>query len=222
MITIYHLNTSRSERVIWLMEELGLPYKLEKFQREPTMLAPASLSEIHPLGKAPIIRDGDVVLIESGAIIEYVIQRHGGGKLSVPVASADYPRYLQWMHFAEGSAMSQLLLQMFLGLSGLDASSPLVAMVKQRTEGLLQFLDSELGNRPYFAGQAFTAADIMMVFPFGMAGFVARPDQPRGPGLPLHSLLQLDVSPYANIRSYMERIGKRPAYQKAMAIANPV
>jgi len=207
VITIYHLNMSRSERIIWLMEELGLQYKLERFQREPTMLAPASLRAIHPLGKAPIIRDGDTVLIESGAIIEYIIHRHGGSRLAVPVASPEYARYLQWMHFAEGSAMTQFLLQMFLGgrMPGVDQSSMIVALTKQRTEALLQFLDSELASRHYFVGENFTAADIMMVFPFGM----------------MKNFVQIDLAPYANINRYMERIMMRPAYQKAMAIVNP-
>ena len=135
MITIYHLATSRSERVIWLMEELGLQYNLERFAREPNMMAPPALREIHPLGKSPTIRDGDTVLVESGAILEYIIHRHGQGRLAVPVNSTDYPRYVQWMHFAEGSAMTQLLLHLFLGgmIPGVDQSSPMVAMMKDRT-----------------------------------------------------------------------------------------
>ena len=207
MITIYHLNMSRSERIIWLMEELGLEYKLEKFQREPGMEAPASLRAIHPLGKAPVIRDGDTVLIESGAIVEYIIARHGGGKFAVPVNSPDYARYLQWMHFAEGSAMTQFLLHLFLGgfVPGVDQTSPWVVRTKERTTGLLRYLDSELSARPYFAGAAFTAADLMMMFPF----FIAK------------NFLQLDLSPYKHIASYLERIEQRPAYKKAMAIANP-
>lgn len=207
MITIYHLNMSRSERIIWLMEELGLEYKLEKFQREPGMEAPASLRAIHPLGKAPVIRDGDMVLIESGAIVEYIINRYGNGKLGVAVSSPDYARYLQWMHFAEGSAMTQFLLSLFLGgmIPGIDQTSPWVARTKERTTGMLKFLDGELGARPYFAGQEFTAADLMMMFPF----FIAK------------NFLQLDLSPYPNITSYLDRIAKRPAYQKAMTIANP-
>jgi glutathione S-transferase len=171
------------------------------------MEAPASLRAIHPLGKAPVIRDGDTVLIESGVIVEYIIQRHAGGKLSVPVNSPDYARYLQWMHFAEGSAMTQFLLHLFLGgfVPGVDQTSPSVARTKERTTGLLQYLDSELGTRPYFAGQAFTSADLMMMFPF----FIAK------------NFLQLDLSPYKNIGSYLERIERRSAYRKAMAIANP-
>jgi len=207
MITIYHLATSRSERVIWLMEELGLEYKLERFAREPNMMAPAAMRAIHPLGKSPTIRDGDTVLVESGAIIEYIIHRHGQGRLAVPVSSADYPRYLQWMHFAEGSAMPQLLVHLFLGgfIPGVDQSSPMVTMMKERTASMLRYIDDELRARPYFAGESFTAADIMMVYPFGLVtGF-----------------LKADMSQYPNIQAYLDRIGKRPAYQKAMGIANP-
>ncbi len=208
MITIYHLNMSRSERIIWLMEELGLPYQLEKFQREPGMEAPQSLRAIHPLGKAPVIRDGDTVLVESGAIVEYIINRHGGGRLAVPADSADYARYIQWMHFAEGSAMMQFLNHLFLSgrfVPGVDQSSPWVARVSGRSIELLKYIDSELVSHPYFAGDNFTAADIMMVFAFGAA----------------KNFLQIDMTPFPNINRYLERIAKRPAYQKAMAIANP-
>ena len=207
MITIYHLSTSRSERVIWLMEELGLQYKLERFQREPTMMAPASMREIHPLGKSPIIRDGDTVLVESGAILEYIIHRHGNGRLAVPVDSPDYPRYLQWMHFAEGSAMTQFLLHLFMGgfVPGVDQSAPMVARIKDGSATILRYIDSELSARPYFAGQAFTAADIMMGYTFGI----------------VKGFMQTDMSLYPNIDAYLARIAERPAYRKAMAIANP-
>lgn len=207
MITIYHLANSRSERVIWLMEELGLQYNLERFAREPSMLAPAALRAIHPLGKSPTIRDGDTILVESGAILEYIIHRHGQGRLAVPVSSADYPRYLQWMHFAEGSAMTQLLLHLFLGgmLPGVDQSLPIVATMKERTASMLRYIDDELRARPYFAGASFTAADIMMVYPYAMVtGF-----------------LKTDMSQFPNTKAYLDRIGERPAYRKAMAIANP-
>jgi glutathione S-transferase len=207
MITIYHLSTSRSERVIWLMEELGLQYKLERFAREPNMLAPAALRAVHPMGKSPTIRDGDLVLIESGAILEYIIHRHANGRLAVPVSSLDYPRYIQWMHFAEGSAMTQLLLHLFLGgmIPGVDQSSPMVAMLKDRSTAMLRYIDDELRERPYFAGDSFTAADIMMTYALGMAS----------------GFLNTDMSQYTNIKRYLDRIGERPAYRKAMEIANP-
>jgi glutathione S-transferase len=207
MITIYHLSTSRSERVIWLMEELGLQYNLERFAREPNMMAPPALREIHPLGKSPTIRDGDTVLVESGAILEYIIHRHGQGRIAVPVNSPDYPRYLQWMHFAEGSAMTQLLLNLFLGgmIPGVDQSSPMVAMMKDRTTSMLRYIDDELRERSWFAGESFTAADIMMTYPYGI----------------VTSFLKPDMAQYPNTKAYLDRIGQRPAYIKAMAIANP-
>lgn len=207
MITIYHLATSRSERVIWLMEELGLQYNLERFAREPNMMAPPALREIHPLGKSPTIRDGDTVLVESGAILEYIIHRHGQGRLAVPVNSTDYPRYVQWMHFAEGSAMTQLLLHLFLGgmIPGVDQSSPMVAMMKDRTTMMLRYIDDELRARPWFAGESFTAADIMMVYPYGLVTGFLKPD----------------MNQYPNTKAYLDRMGQRPAYKKAMAIANP-
>jgi glutathione S-transferase len=207
MLTIYHLNMSRSERIIWLMEELGLPYKLDKFQRGPDMLAPASLKQVSPLGKAPAIRDGDTVLIESGAIVEYIINRHGNGRLAVPVSSPEYPRYLQWMHFAEGSAMTQFLVHLFLNgfIPGIDPSLPVVKVFAARTPEMLHFLDSELKRSPYFVGNTFTAADLMMNFPFGM----------------LTKFAAYDLSPYPNIVKHMELIAKRPAYVKAMALADP-
>jgi glutathione S-transferase len=207
MITIYHLENSRSERVIWLMEELGLPYELQRFPRERSLMAGEAYRALHPLGKSPIIRDGDTVLIESGAIVEYIVNRYGNGRLSVPPNAPGYARYLQWMHFAEGSAMTQLIVHMFMGgfVPGIDQSLPFVASIKGRTAQLLKFIDGELNDRPHFTGPEFTAADIMMAYCFGMV---------RG-------YLRMDISQYPNIATYLARIEQRPAHRKAMAIANP-
>jgi glutathione S-transferase len=207
MITIYHLENSRSERMIWLMEELGLRYELQRFPRDPSMMAGEAYRALHPMGKSPIIRDGDTVLIESGAIVEYIVNRYGNGRLSVPVNAPNYAQYLQWMHFAEGSAMTQLLLHIFMGgfVPGIDQSLPFVAYTKQRTAHLLSFIDGELANRAFFAGSEFTAADIMMSYCFGTV---------RG-------FLRMDITQYPNITAYIARIEQRPAYQKGMAIANP-
>ena len=207
MITIYHLENSRSERMIWLMEELGLPYDLQRFPRDPSMMAGEAYRALHPLGKSPTIRDGDTVLIESGAIVEYILNRYGEGRLSVPVNAPDYPRYIQWMHFAEGSAMTQLILHLFLGgyVPGVDQSSPMVAGMMQRTAQLVAFIDGELKDRPYFAGSEFTGADVMMAYCFGLA----------------RSLTGGDLAGYPNLAAYIERIEQRPAYRKGMAIANP-
>jgi glutathione S-transferase len=207
MITVYHLENSRSERIIWLMEELGLAYNLERFDRQPTMAAPDVLKTINPLGKAPMIRDGDDVIIESGAIIEYITNRHGG-RLAVGVNSSNYGRYLQWMHFAEGTAMARFILNLFVGgfFPGVAPDSPLVGMAKQASTQLLQYLDEELGKTQYFAGSEFTAADIMMMYCFGIVR---------------SQVMNTDMALYPNIAAYIARIEARPGYQKGMAIANP-
>ena len=205
MITIYHLSTSRSERIVWLMEELGLAYRLEVFAREPTGAAPAAMKEIHPLGKAPVIRDGDTILAESGAIVEYIVQRHGGGGLAVPVDSPDYPRYLYWIHFAEGSLMTLMLNALVLARVPEAAQSAVKQRIDGRVKGMLAFVDGELAGRSYFVGEQLTAADVMMVFPFTT----------------MRHFLPYDLSPYANVAAYLERIEARPAYRKAMALIRP-
>jgi glutathione S-transferase len=190
------------------MEELGLPYRLERYDREPTMAAPDALKAVQPLGKSPIIVDGETVLIESGAILEYVANRHGAGRLAVPPASPDYARYLQWMHFAEGSAMARFIMNLFVGgfFPGIDPSSPIIGMAKHGSAQILKFIDDELAKTPWFAGAEFTAADIMMMYCFGIV---------RSP------VMSTDMGLYPHIAAYIARIEQRPAYLKAMAIANP-
>jgi glutathione S-transferase len=205
MITIYHLDTSRSERIVWLMEELGLEYKLELFQRNANGSAPDAMKEIHALGKAPVIRDGDTVLAESGAIVDYIVHRHAGDRLAVAPASHEYARYIYWFHFAEGSLMSLLILALVLGRVPEAKASPVQIRVLERMRQTLSFIDSELAQATYFAGAAFTAADIMMTFPFTT----------------MRHFLDYDLAPYANILGYLQRIESRPAYQKAMALAGP-
>ena len=205
MITIYHLSTSRSERIVWLMEELGLPYVLEKFQREPNGAAPDAMKAIHPLGKAPVIRDGDTVLAESGAIVDYIVHRHGGDRLAVPPDAPEYARYLYWLHFAEGSLMSLALIALVLSRVPEAGGSPVVARISARLAQMLAFVDAGLASRPYFAGGEFTSADVMMAFPFTT----------------MRLYLDYDLSPFANILAYLKRIEARPAYRKAMALAGP-
>ena len=205
MITIYHLDTSRSERIVWLMEELGLEYKLELFQRNDNGSAPDALREIHALGKAPVIRDGDTVLAESGAIVDYIVHRYAGDRLAVAPAAAAYARYIYWFHFAEGSLMSLLILALVIGRVPEANASPVRTRVLDRMKQTLFFIDSELAQATYFAGAAFTAADIMMTFPFTT----------------MRHFLKYDLAPYANILAYLQRIESRPAYQKAMALAGP-
>lgn len=205
MITVYHLESSRSERIVWLMEELGLPYKLEVFPREANGAAPPPYREIHALGRAPAIRDGDTVLAESGAVVEYIVHRHGGGRLAVPQADPAYARYVYWLHFAEGSLMSLLLIVLVLSRVKEAAASPVSARMRERMNQMLAFVDREIAGGPWFAGEVFTAADVMMVFPFTT----------------LRWFLDYDLSPYAGILAYLERIEARPAYRKTMSLAGP-
>ena len=205
MITVYHLETSRSERIVWLMEELGLPYDLQVFPRETTGAAPHPLKEIHVLGKAPVIRDGDVVLAESGAIVDYIVHRYGGGRLALPPGDPTYARYVYWLHFAEGSLMSLLLIALVLSRVKEAAASPVTARIRERMKQMLTFVDTELAAGPWFAGEAFTAADVMMVFPFTT----------------LRNFLDYDLAPYGNIGAYLTRVRARPAYRKAMSLAGP-
>ena len=205
MITIYHLETSRSERIVWLMEELGLEYKLETFPRESTGAAPAALKAIHALGKAPVIRDGETVLAESGAIVEYIVNRYGGGRLAPRPDDVAYARYLYWLHFAEGSLMSLMLIALTLSRIPEAAASPVTARIGARLTQVLAFVDGELGSGPWFAGAEFTAADVMMAFSFTT----------------VQHFLAVDMAPYENILAYVKRIDARPAYRKAMALAGP-
>ena len=206
MITIYHLDTSRSERIVWLMEELSLPYALEVFDRRLDIFAPDALKRVHPLGRAPVIRDGDTVLAESGAIVEYIVARHGGGRLAVGPSEPDFARYLYWLHYAEGSLMLQLLREWSLERMLPDAdAAPGMARVRETTVLHLSMIEAHLAQHAYFAGAAFTAADVMMAFPFT-------------------TLLQfraLDLSPYPALQAYLRRVEARPTYRRAMDRAGP-
>jgi len=205
MITIYHLETSRSERVVWLMEELGLDYDLKVFPREPNGAAPAPFKEAHPIGKAPVLRDGDTVLAESGAIVDYIVHRHGQGRLALAPGDRAYARYVYWLHFAEGSLMSLMLIALVLSRVPEANASPVTARIRERMKQMLAFVDSELAAGPWFAGAEFTAADVMMVFPFTT----------------MRLFLDYDLAPYPNILAYLQRVEARPAYQKAMSLAGP-
>ncbi len=206
MLTVYHLRNSRSDRIIWLMEELGLPYELKHFDRNPDMTSPPELAGLHPLGRAPALLDGDTLLVESGAIVEYIIHRYGGGRLAVAPDAPNYGRYLQWMHAAEGSVMPRFVMTLFVGgrFPGVDQTADVAIRAKRESAKMVDFIESELATRPYFAGDAFTAADIMTTFCFGIMGFTGT-----------------DLTQFPNIQAYRARIAERPAYQKAMAIANP-
>ena len=205
MITVHHLSSSRSERIVWLLEELGVQYRLDWHQREANRAAPAAMAGIHPIGKAPVVSDGDLVLAESGAIVDYVVRRYGGGRLAPAADSPQLPQYLYWLHFAEGSLMSLMLIVLVLSRVPEAKDSAVRSRIQARMAQMLSFCDGELAERDFFAGPEFTAADVMMVFPFTT----------------MRRYLDYDIAPYANIVEYVKRIEARPAYRKAMSIAGP-
>jgi glutathione S-transferase len=203
MLLVHHLNNSRSQRILWLLEELGLPYELVKHQRDAqTNLAPESLRKIHPLGKAPVLVDGRIVVIESGAIVEYVVRRHGQGRLAPAETSPDWPRYVQLMHYAEGSAMLPLMLKLYLGRLG-EAGAPLQPRVTSEIENHFGWLDAELRDADWFVGGKFSAADIQLSFAVQAARM-------------LHGLEKL-----SNLARFLERAKARPAYQRALERGGP-
>lgn len=198
MITVHHLDDSRSQRILWLLEEMGVDYEVVNYQRDPeTLRAPAALERVHPLGKSPVITDGDITIAESGAIVEYVTRRYADHALAPAPADAGFPEYVHWLHFAEGSAVAPLLLDMFLGMLG-EASAPLRGTVGAAITRHLDYLESSISDRPYFCGDHFTAADIQMAFVIEFA-------EGRG---------KLDG--YPALRAYLDRVRSRPAYLRAL------
>jgi glutathione S-transferase len=214
MITVHHLNNSRSQRVLWLLEELALPYELIRYQRDPkTMLAPPTLRAIHPLGKAPVLSDEGRVIAESGAIIEYVIETHAQGRLRPSRGSDAALKYNYWLHYAEGSLMPIMVMKLVLGAV---PKGPMPFFVRPVAKGIVQgverafltpqarthlrFVEGELAKTPWFAGDEFSAADIQMSFPLEAA--TARAG--------------LDASTYPKTSAWLERIHARPAYARAL------
>ena len=203
MIVVHHLNNSRSQRVLWLLEELALPYEIVKYQRDATTnLAPPELTRIHRLGKSPVITDGPVTLIESGAILEYIVRVHGKGRLAPAESSPDWPRYLQLMHYAEGSAMLPVMLKLYTSRLG-EAGAPLAPRITSEIENHFGFLDGELANADFFVGKELTAADINLSFPIQAARL-------------LHGLDQ-----FPNLARFLDRMHARPAYKKALERGGP-
>jgi glutathione S-transferase len=199
MIEIHHLNESRSRRITWMLEELGEPYAVISYQRDPkTRLAPPELSAIHPLGKAPVLRDGDAVLIESGAIIEYLVRQYGKGRFAPALGTSDYNRYIQFLHYAEGSAMLPLMLKLYVGRLG-EAGAPLQPRIGSELQNHLGYLDRELTQRDYFVGDGLTGADVQLSFVAQVAI--------RGAGR----------DAYPNLTRFVDRVEARPAYQRAIA-----
>lgn len=205
MITIHHLGHSQSERILWLCEELGIPYALKRYTRDAvTRLSPPELKALHPLGAAPLIEDGDLLLAESAAIVEYLIAVHGGGRLKPGPEHPDFAPFLYWFHFANGNLQPVMLRRMTLGRA-LPADHPVLTATQERLDKVLALVEERLGQAPYFAGDDFSAADIMSVFSLTT----------------MRLFLPIDLAPYPNIRAYLERIGVRPAYRAAMAKGDP-
>jgi glutathione S-transferase len=199
MIEIHHLNESRSRRITWMLEELELPYEVIQYTRdEKTRLAPPELAQIHPLGKAPVLRDGDQVIIESGAIIEYLVRRYGKGRFAPAFESPDYNRYIQFLHYAEGSAMLPLMLKLYVSRLG-EAGAPLNPRINSELQNHLGYLDNEIKNREFFVGNDLTGADVQLSFVAQVAT--------RGSGR----------ERYPNLAKFVDRIEARPAYQRAIA-----
>jgi glutathione S-transferase len=206
MLTVHHLGISQSDRIVWLCEELAIPYRLIRYERDPkTQFAPPEYRALTPFGTAPVITDGDLTLGESGAIIEYIIAKHGGGRLAVSPDRPEFADYLFWFHFANGSLMPSSMLDMVVQRLPADARSEFMLALRDRSDRAYALVESRLGEAPYFAGNEFTAADIIMFFPLStMRAFVPR-----------------DLSAAPHTRSYLKRIAERPAYRRAMAAADP-
>jgi len=218
MITLHHLENSRSQRVLWLLEELGLSYEIKRYERDSkTLLAPKALRAVHPLGKSPVITDGDLTLAESGAILEYIVDRYGEGRLAPAPGTPERVRWTYWMHYAEGSAMPPLVLKLIFTEI---PRAPMPALVRPVVRGIAQrveksfvdpqiklhldYIEGELGKSTWFAGEQFTAADIQMSYPIEAAGWRAGLDAGR-----------------PKLLDFLERIHARPAYQRAIAKGGP-
>ncbi len=212
MIIVHHLADSRSQRVLWLLEELGLDYEVKRYERDSrTRLAPPELKAIHPLGKSPVIQDGDVTVAETGAIVEYLLETHGAGRLRPPSGTEAGRRFTYWLHYAEGSAMPPLLLKLVFSM--LPRRSPALmkpivnsiaakaqtSFVDPQTRAHVDYWEAELGRATWFAGDEFTAADIMMSFPVEAGADRA-----------------FDIAARPNLKRFLERIHARPAYRRAL------
>ena len=219
MLTVHHLENSRAQRVLWLLEELGIAYELVRYQRDSqTLLAPPSLRAVHPLGKSPVIVDNGITVAESGAIVEYLVDKYGrDSNLKPPAGSPEQLRYTYWLHYAEGSAMPPLLLSLVFARL---PKAPMPFFIKPIVRGIadkvrsgyvapqvklhLDYMESELGTSRWFAGSTFTAADIQMSYPIEAASLRAGLDASR-----------------QNLWGWLQRIHARPAYQRALAKAGP-
>ena len=198
MLTLHHLNDSRSQRILWLLEELGAAYEIKRYQRDATTrLAPPELIAVHPLGKSPVITDGDFTIAESGAIVDYIIRRHGRGAMMPSTGSAEYEAYNEWLHYAEGSAMLPLMLNLYVGRLK-QAGAPLHPRIDSEMANHLGYVDGALKGREFFVGKSLSGADIQMSFVGEMAKVFDR------------------LAPFANLGAWLSRMHARPAFQRSI------
>jgi glutathione S-transferase len=202
MLTLHHLNDSRSQRILWLLEELGTPYEMKRYQRDATTrLAPPELTAVHPLGKSPVITDGDVRIAESGAIVDYIIRRYGQGNgkptMMPAPGSADYEAYNEWLHYSEGSAMLPLMLNLYVSRLK-EAGAPLHPRIDSEIANHLGYVDGALKGREFFVGKSLTGADIQMSFVGEMAKVFDK------------------LGPYPNLSAWLSRMHARPAFQRSV------
>ncbi|KAL4783858.1 glutathione S-transferase [Aspergillus varians] len=207
-LTIHHLHVSTSERVLWLCEELNIPYELKTYNRTP-LLAPPELKALHPQGSAPVIQDGNkinaVTLAETGACIEYIAHKHGNGRLFLPPSHPHYADFLYWFHYANGTLMPNIGRLMMGKLAGLGPDNKMVGYSRERLGKTLKMLDDRVKDNTWFAGEEFTAADVMMVFPLTTGRYFA----------------QFSLAEYPSLVAYLGRVGERDAYRRAMEKGDP-
>jgi glutathione S-transferase len=203
---VHHLGKSQSERIVWLCEELGIPYDLKVYDRDSvTRLAPPEYKALHPIGTAPVITDGDVVLAESGAIIEYIVAKHGKGRLTLAPDHPDFAQFLFWFHFANGTLQPATGRSMILSRLKLPGDNPILRAMKGRLDLALGLVEARLAKTAFLAGSEFTTADIMIVFTLTT----------------MRLFLPFDLAPYPAILAYLQRIGGRTAYRRAMQKGDP-
>jgi len=206
MLTVHHLGRSQSERIVWLCEELEIPYQLTCYQRDPvTMLAPPEYKALHPIGTAPVITDGDLVLAESGAVVEYILGKYGNDRLALTPNHRDFSHFLYWFHFANGTLQANMGRNMILNRLKLAEDNPVLLATKARVDRAFDLVDARTGEAEYLAGSEFTAADIMMGFSLTTMRY----------------FLPYDLARCPNIPGYLGRIGRRAAYRRAMEKGDP-
>ncbi len=198
MLTLHHLNDSRSQRILWLLEELGTPYEMKRYQRDATTrLAPPELTAVHPLGKSPVITDGAIKIAESGAIVDYLIRSYGKGAMMPAMGTADYEAYNEWLHYSEGSAMLPLMLNLYVSRLK-EAGAPLHPRIDSEIANHLGYVDGALEGREFFIGNSLTGADIQMSFVGEMAKVFNK------------------LGPYSNLGAWLARMHARPAFQRSV------